>query len=562
MSKRLLHYKSAEQDHEERHRFIRQNASSMELKALAREFFAKFNLRSKSAAYDALLSSLNSVGCEQQANEVKVSGATVILTEDAKAAKLSLLTATKRRRTQLEISGVIKGSHMIQSGMDTLVPETKSLTQTVDETEYSPYSTVNDSQGGKCSNATSPCVAYQKRREARAECVGGSIDGERRETELDSASVVIPFSIPTEKAPNEFPDPTRNLEHFATLGQAIVWNVEGIDVVQKFHDFRIGNLGPFALARDGIADLTNDSSFCQTLDPTLLSAIRRAEPAPNIYERWPTLGPILDRVFVSNNYDEVAHAICSESMHDPIAAYLFVIIMAYWQYFQFHEEVPENINEREGFAGLTWSFMQTPLTMYKIQSRYLDVLITAVEGRKNQDKNPLLEVKEVGHFADAVATYNNQQLLLAEAALIHAPKLEKRRQDEFKLARAMRDSWISHVRSISSLAVPPRDLAMFGSVSFKDETKLLRMDFQGVFRLQQFDLFIIPLGKRDFGNKMKAAVISCLELAARLHQETERRRQSTIILGYYDRVLLADALRLIAKTTSTPTKILKTQKKK
>ncbi|KAF9176654.1 hypothetical protein BGZ50_000137 [Haplosporangium sp. Z 11] len=521
MSKRLLHYKSAEQDHEERHRFIRQNASSMELKALAREFFAKFNLRSKSAAYDALLSSLNSVGCEQQANEVKVSGATVILTEDAKAAKLSLLTAAKRRRTQLEISGVIKGSHMIQSGMDTLVPENIRLIRQL-------------------------MIRKEENAVMRHRRVSPIKNDER----------------PEQKAPNEFPDPTRNLEHFATLGQAIVWNVEGIDVVQKFHDFRIGNLGPFALARDGIADLTNDSSFCQTLDPTLLSAIRRAEPAPNIYERWPTLGPILDRVFVSNNYDEVAHAICSESMHDPIAAYLFVIIMAYWQYFQFHEEVPENINEREGFAGLTWSFMQTPLTMYKIQSRYLDVLITAVEGRKNQDKNPLLEVKEVGHFADAVATYNNQQLLLAEAALIHAPKLEKRRQDEFKLARAMRDSWISHVRSISSLAVPPRDLAMFGSVSFKDETKLLRMDFQGVFRLQQFDLFIIPLGKRDFGNKMKAAVISCLELAARLHQETERRRQSTIILGYYDRVLLADALRLIAKTTSTPTKILKTQKKK
>ncbi|KAI8606575.1 hypothetical protein EDD21DRAFT_410049 [Dissophora ornata] len=64
--------------------------------------------------------------------------------------------------------------------------------------------------------------------------------------------------------------------------------------------------------------------------------------------------------------------------------------------------------------------------------------------------------------------------------------------------------------------VPPRGLAIFGSLSFKDETKLLCMDFQGVFRLQQFDLFIIPLGKRDFGNKTKATVISCPQLAARL----------------------------------------------
>ncbi|KAF9947110.1 hypothetical protein BGZ72_010853 [Mortierella alpina] len=144
-----------------------------------------------------------------------------------------------------------------------------------------------------------------------------------------------------------------------------------------------------------------------------------------------------------------------------------------------------------------------------------------------------------------------------DSTLVHYPKLDKRRQDEFKLARAMRDSWISHVRSISNLAIPPRGLAMFGSLSFKDETKLLRMDFQGVFRLQQFDLFIIPLGKRDFGNKMKAAVISSLELAARVHQEIERRSQPTVTLGYYDRASLADALRLIEKTTPTPTKSTK-----
>ncbi|KAF9127693.1 hypothetical protein BG015_004502 [Linnemannia schmuckeri] len=308
-----------------------------------------------------------------------------------------------------------------------------------------------------------------KRFFAKFDLQSSSIDKENQGTEPGDASVFMPTSIPSENAQKEFP----------------VWSVDDIDMVQKFHDFRAGNQGPFSLARDGIADLMYDSSFCQTLDPTVLSIVRRAEPAPNIYERWPTLGPICDRVFVSNSYDEVACAVRSESMRDPIAAYLFVIIMAY--------------------------------------------------------------------------SYHSRR---TEAALIHYPTLEKRRQDEFKLARAMRDSWISHVRSVSSLAVPPRGLAVFGSVSFKDETKLLRMDFQGAFRLQQFDLFVIPLNKSDFGNKMRAAVISCLELAARLHQEVERRRQPSITLGYYDRVALADASRLIEKTTSTPTKIPKTPKKK
>ncbi|KAG0295308.1 hypothetical protein BGZ97_004845, partial [Linnemannia gamsii] len=79
--------------------------------------------------------------------------------------------------------------------------------------------------------------------------------------------------------------PTLSLEHFATLGQAIVWNVEGSDMLQKFRDFRRGNLGPFSLARDGIADLTLESAFSRVLGPTLLSSVRRTDPAPDIYER-------------------------------------------------------------------------------------------------------------------------------------------------------------------------------------------------------------------------------------------------------------------------------------
>ncbi|KAF9947465.1 hypothetical protein BGZ72_010531 [Mortierella alpina] len=388
------------------------------------------------------------------------------------------------------------------AGVDLLAPN-RSTVRAVAEDEESDCVTDMESQA-------SPCVAHIKRR--------GIKTGR-------SSAVDVHLSTAPERVETECNlDPTMNLQHFSTLGQSIEWNVAGTDMVQTFRDFRPENLGPYSLARDGIADLIHESTFSQYLDPDILSIARRVESAPDIYERWPTLGPICDRVFTSNNYDDVARAIRAESMLDPIAAYLFIITMAYWQYFQFHEEIPENIGEREGFSGLTWSFLQTPLTMYSIESRYLEVLITAVEARKNQDRDPLLNIKETGQYADAVALHNNHQLLLPEASLVHSPKLDKRRQDEFKLARAMRDSWISQVRSISSLAVPPRGLAVFGSLSFKDETKFMRMDFRGVFRLQQFDLFIIPLAKKDFGYKMRAAVISCLELAARLQQEIEQRR--------------------------------------
>lgn len=125
-----------------------------------------------------------------------------------------------------------------------------------------------------------------------------------------------------------FADPTQYPVHFANLGQTIVWSVDGIDMVQEFRQFRLGHLSPFALARDGIADLTLNSTFSKALDPAVLSIARRVDPAPDIYERWPTLEAICNRVFASSHYDQVATAVRSESMQDPIAAYLFLIIMA------------------------------------------------------------------------------------------------------------------------------------------------------------------------------------------------------------------------------------------
>ncbi|KAG0022824.1 hypothetical protein BGZ82_010894 [Podila clonocystis] len=534
----------------------------MELKAFAKRFFEKFGLKTKSTAFAALWRSLEETGFDTQANEVKTTEfkAWMIgpVREVKKAEKLSVANATKRHRTKLEVKGVVLGAHVILQGMNRLVPEAESSAQAAARPEQ-PFSSADEFSNGGKSRSVSPTVAYLERRSGRT---GASDDGEA----ADSGGTLIGTPENTKNAyeepPTDIPDPTENLQHFATLGQSTAWKVMDTDILKRFHEFRAANLGPFSLARDWIANLMYDSMFCQVLDPVLLPPIRRAEPAPDIYERWPTLRSVLDRVFVSDRYDDVANAVRLESMQDPIAAYLFVVIMAYWQYFQSNDDIPESINEREGFAGLTWAFMQTPLTMYSIQSRYLDILITAVEARKNQGKDPMLETKETGQYADAVALHNDQQLFLAEAAQIYSTKLEKRHQDEYKLARAMRDTWISHIWSISSMRVPPHGLAIFGSASFKDETKLLRMDFQGAFRLQQFDMFSIPLRKQGFGMKMRAAVISCLELAARLDQETRRRNQVAPVLGFYDREPLADAVRRITKTSATPTKVAKTPKKK
>ncbi|KAG0315200.1 hypothetical protein BGZ99_007608 [Dissophora globulifera] len=127
-------------------------------------------------------------------------------------------------------------------------------------------------------------------------------------------------------------------------------------------------MGPYSLALDEIADLTSESAFSASLEKNILAIAKMAPPSPDIYERWLMLRSILDRVCVFNRYDEVAKAVRKESMKDPVAAYLFTIVMAYSHYFTFRSEVPEDINEREGFVGPTWMFLQTPLTMYNVES--------------------------------------------------------------------------------------------------------------------------------------------------------------------------------------------------
>ncbi|KAG0244083.1 hypothetical protein BGX31_009881 [Mortierella sp. GBA43] len=102
--------------------------------------------------------------------------------------------------------------------------------------------------------------------------------------------------------------------------------------------------------------------------------------------------------------------------------------MAYSHYFTFHSEVPKDLNEREGFTDLTWSFIREALTMNNIESRHLEVLVTGVQDRKNHDRNPFLDATNVGQHCDGLAFSGNDQIFLAEASQIQNPKADKRSQ--------------------------------------------------------------------------------------------------------------------------------------
>ncbi|KAF9924508.1 hypothetical protein BGZ67_009216 [Mortierella alpina] len=297
-----------------------------------------------------------------------------------------------------------------------------------------------------------------------------------------------------------------SLVHFKMLNQDTEWVYEGVDLAKEFQEFRLRNCQSFSFARDWIADLTPGSQFEQALPSHIKPVANLVELSPiNVNERWPTLAAVFGRVFASNSYDEVRLAINNEDLADPV-------------------------------------------------TRSLEVLITGVEERKNQNLDLRLDMKQTGQFADGVGFSGSNQIYLAEASTLHQPKAEKLKEDEYKLVRAMRDSWISQLRATCRESIPCRAMTVFGSSSYKDETKLWQLDFKGVFRLFQFDTFLIPLKKQDFGRKMKTAALSCIELAARVEMELQKRESEAVQVSYRERVELNEAVRGIQTTTPTPEK--------
>ncbi|KAK3806747.1 MAG: hypothetical protein J3Q66DRAFT_358366 [Benniella sp.] len=352
----------------------------------------------------------------------------------------------------------------------------------------------------------------------------------------------------------EHPDPTANFNRFGILNQEVAWVVEGKDLVQEFQKFRMHNMQDYSLARDGIADMTVHSKFRKNLGSNIGRVASRVEPITNLDEHWPTLTGVLDRVFEKSHYSDVEEAITEESLKDPIVRYIVSIIHSFSHYFSFHDAVPTNINERQVFADLTWSFIRGAMTLAGLETQYLEVLITGVQEHKNWNRDNLTEAKLVGQFADGLTIWGGNQLYLSEASSIHGAKAEKLNQDEFKLARAMKDSWVSQVGALSKYSIPRRGMAVYGSSTCNDETKFWRMDFIGVFRLVQFDAFLVPLKKDEFGVKAKEAIMRCLLLATRIKTEVSEREKKAKPVEYEVRELMQEVVSSIQPTTSTPQK--------
>ncbi|KAG0324734.1 hypothetical protein BG004_003376, partial [Podila humilis] len=102
-------------------------------------------------------------------------------------------------------------------------------------------------------------------------------------------------------------------------------------------------------------------------------------------------------------------------------------------YLKFSDEVCDNLSEREGFSDLTWPFIRGALTLVGIRSRCFEVPVVGTKERKNHGRDLVVETEEQASMADGVAISEGHQIYLAEAALIHDPKLDKGPKDKFKV---------------------------------------------------------------------------------------------------------------------------------
>ncbi|KAF9095965.1 hypothetical protein BGX23_012235 [Mortierella sp. AD031] len=240
-------------------------------------------------------------------------------------------------------------------------------------------------------------------------------------------------------------------------------------------------------------------------------------------------------------------------MTDPVAQYIHAVCYSYSHYFNFHGRVPQQLNEREGFADTTWAIIRGALMLFDIESRYLDVPIVGVEERKNADKDLLEETKEQTHQADGVGYLSEgSQVYLAESSVLYRPDARKRAQDERKVKRDMRDSLISQLADLCKEALPPTGFSVFGSTSFGPETKFYKMDIAGVFRLQQIGSMSIPLSKNGFGPKLRRCITTALEFALHIAAERDKRGLARDISDLEKQKLLRACSR-ITRTTKSPT---------
>ncbi|KAF9430770.1 hypothetical protein BGZ94_004064 [Podila epigama] len=328
---------------------------------------------------------------------------------------------------------------------------------------------------------------------------------------------------------------------FKELHQSIRWSCGHIDVLAKFNDFAaLQGCHEYSLSKDMIADVTLSGEFEAALEDDVFEAVLEGVLE---LEQAEGIDAVLTEVFspMNKTFKDMHKSVRRMDHSNDLVHYVSKV-----------------------FTGLPC------LTRFGRRVRYdrpcalrFEVAVNGSTKRLNSGRDPFIERQAQGHQADAVVqTADGLQLAIVESARLSRTAEEKVAQDHYKLARAMRDTWLQLLRElVADNRKPPATLTVFGVQAFGTEIAFVAMDFRGCFRLYELARVRIPNSAKAMEKNLAQYLSTCLGFA-RLVSATRDGFNALEAVNMKARRTYDRAIAKIKVTTCTPTKSTKMNKRK
>ncbi|KAF9426711.1 hypothetical protein BGZ76_002643 [Entomortierella beljakovae] len=362
-----------------------------------------------------------------------------------------------------------------------------------------------------------------------------------------------PSPLPTNLFPpvgsSKLPPPAYSPEglQYAVLNQRTHWLTDDVDIGPLFKDYKQLRKASMDMAQDDIIDLTADSPFLDGLSDTAFNAVLvdfpTCEGVPDDLEE-------LELLFGDTcSYEQLQDRVFNVAPNTPIRRFMFRILDSYSRYFPKHKDIP-HLLERQAMFDLLCPFIRGALLVYNIESDLSEIAIIGSGVRKNIGKEASDKLSRC-RLADITGNDGmGNQVFLAECSKIYEKDIRKFKEDRWKLARAMKDSWDSAVRKLAEDHRPHENLSVYGLHYFDEKLVFMKLDYRGHYRLWQIDSAPLPMRHHDFFDMSATCSKVALKFASAIAKEIgQRKKQPTISpIGVLS---LSRAARSLKRTTNS-----------
>ena len=332
---------------------------------------------------------------------------------------------------------------------------------------------------------------------------------------------------------------------YAVVNQRTEWLSDGFDIGVLFQEYKQHRKASLEVAMDDIMDLTADSNFTAIISDTAFSAVINDLPKfESDSEELVELTLALEDVC---SYEQLRDRVFNVAPNTPIRRFLFRIVDCYSRYFPKHMDIP-HLLERQAMFDLLCPFIRGALMVYNVESDVSEVAIIGSGMRKNFGKDAS-DKQSKCRLADITGNDGmGNQVFLAECSKIYEKDIRKFKEDRWKLARAMKDSWDLTVRKFAEDQIrPPEGLSVFGLQFFDEKLFFLKLDYRSHYRLWQIETAQFPTRHGDFFDKTVICSKIALKFAAAVAKEIGQRKKLSVISSA-EALMLSRASRRLKQT--------------